>query len=124
MLVGQAVMVGVMTMTPLHMTNGDHELRVIGLVISLHIVGMYAFSPVVGWFVDRVGPYVMVGSGGVVLFVGAEMASHTSPEDSLGVFVGLLLVGLGWSFGLISGSSLLTGAFPPTSAWRCRGLRT
>ena len=45
MLTGQAVMVGVMTMTPLHMENGDHQLRVIGWVISVHVIGMYAFSP-------------------------------------------------------------------------------
>ena len=112
MLLGQAVMVGVMTMTPLHMKDGEHELRVIGLVISLHIVGMYAFSPVVGWLVDRIGTYLMIAGGGVVLFVGAEMASHTDPEDSLGVFVGLFLIGLGWSFGLIAGSTLLTASFP------------
>ena len=112
MLLGQAVMVGVMTMTPLHMKDGDHELRIIGFVISLHIVGMYAFSPIVGWLVDRVGTHLMIGSGGIVLFAGAELASHTDPEDSQGVFVGLFLIGLGWSFGLIAGSSLLTGAFP------------
>lgn len=112
MLVGQAVMVGVMTATPLHMESGAHEVRIIGFVISLHIVGMYFFSPVVGWLVDRFGSRPMIATGGAVLFIGAEMASHTDAEDSLGVFVGLFLVGLGWSFGLISGSSLLTASFP------------
>ena len=53
----------------------------------------------------------MVDAAGVILFLGAEMASHTDPEDSLGVFVGLLLVGIGWSFAMISGSALLTSAF-------------
>ena len=112
MLTGQGVMVGVMTMTPLHMKNGDHQLSVIGLVISLHIIGMYAFSPLVGWLVDHAGPHLVIAVGGVTLLVGSEMASRTSPEDSLGIFIGLLLIGLGWSFGLISGSALLTGAFP------------
>ena len=111
MMLGQAVMVGVMTMTPLHMKDGDHELRIIGLVISLHIVGMYAFSPVVGWLVDRIGTHIMIAAGGIILFVGAEMASHTDPEDSAGVFTGLFLIGLGWSFGLIAGSTLLTSSF-------------
>lgn len=111
MATGHAVMVGVMTMTPLHMENGNHEVQIIGFVISLHIVGMYAFSPVVGWFVDRVGALPVIAVGGVLLFIGAEMASHTDPEDSLGVFVGLFLIGLGWSCGLISGSTLLTSAF-------------
>jgi MFS family permease len=112
MMLGQAVMVGVMTMTPLHMKDGDHELRVIGFVISVHIVGMYALSPLVGWLVDRLGRYLMIGTGGVILFLGAELASHTDPQDSLGVFVGLFLIGVGWSFGLIAGSTLLTSSFP------------
>ncbi len=114
MLVGQAVMVGVMTATPLHMKSGAHEIRIIGFVISLHIVGMYFFSPVVGMLVDRFGPRPMIALGGAILFVGAELASHTDAEDSIGVFVGLFLVGLGWSFGLISGSSLLTSSFTVT----------
>lgn len=114
MLVGQAVMVGVMTATPLHMNEGAHEIRIIGFVISLHIVGMYFFAPVVGIFVDRFGPRPVIAVGGMILFTGAEMASHTSPEDRLGVFVGLFLVGLGWSFGLIAGSTLLTSSFTVT----------
>ena len=110
--VGQGVMVAVMTVTPLHMDDGAHEKTVIGLVISLHVVGMYFFAPVVGWLVDRLRTELMVGSAGVILFIGAEMASHTDPEDSLGVFVGLFLVGLGWSFSMIAGSALLSSVFP------------
>ena len=112
MLVGQLVMVGVMTATPLHMTSGDQDLAVIGQVISLHIVGMYAFSPIVGWLVDRLGTHTMVTLGGLVLFVGAELAGHTDPEHSAGLFSGLTLIGIGWSCGLIAGSTLLTNAFP------------
>lgn len=112
MLVGQAVMVGIMTATPLHMDDGDHQFEVIGLVISVHIVGMYFFAPLIGWLVDRIGARPIIAIGGLVLFVGAELASHTRAEDSLGVFAGLFLVGLGWSFGLIAGSALLTASFP------------
>ncbi len=111
MAVGQGVMVAVMTVTPLHMDDGDHEARIIGLVISLHIVGMYFFSPVVGWIVDRVPSTVMVAAAGLTLFVGAEMASHTDATDRLGVFIGLFLVGLGWSFAMISGASLISSVF-------------
>ena len=112
MLVGQLVMVGVMTATPLHMTSGDQDLAVIGRVISLHIIGMYAFSPIVGWLVDRLGTHTMVTLGGLLLFVGAELAGHTDPEHSAGLFSGLTLIGIGWSCGLIAGSTLLTNAFP------------
>ncbi len=121
MLMGQAVMVGVMTLAPLHMEGGGQEFRVIGWVISLHIVGMYAFSPVVGWLVDKLGPHPMIGLGGVVLFVGAELAAHTQAEHSTGMFAGLLLIGLGWSFGLISGSALLTGSFPVSERVEVQG---
>lgn len=111
MALGQAVMVAIMTVTPLHMDDGNHEVRVIGYVISLHIVGMFMLAPLVGWVVDRLLPGVMVAAAGLTLFVGGEMASHTDPEDSAGVFVGLFLVGLGWSIATLSGSALLTASF-------------
>ena len=111
MAVGQAVMVGVMTMTPVHMENGDQSRTIIGLVISLHIVGMYAFSPFVGWLVDRLGTYLVIAGGGAALFVGAELASHTGETERFGVFAGLFLIGVGWSCGLVAGSSLLTSSF-------------
>lgn len=112
MLVGQMVMVAVMTATPLHMTSGDQDLSVIGQVISLHIFGMYAFSPVVGWLVDRLGTHTVITLGGLILFLGAELAGHTDPAHSAGLFSGLTLIGVGWSFGLIAGSALLTNSFP------------
>ena len=112
MLVGQMVMVTVMTATPLHMTSGDQDYAVIGQVISLHIVGMYAFSPIVGWLVDRLGTHSIITLGGLILFVGAELAGHTDPVHSAGLFSGLTLIGIGWSCGLIAGSALLTNSFP------------
>ena len=115
MLVGQTVMVTVMTATPLHMTSGDQDYSggaVIGQVISLHIIGMYAFSPIVGWLVDRLGTHTVITLGGLILFLGAELAGNTDPEHSAGLFSGLTLIGIGWSCGLIAGSALLTNSFP------------
>ncbi|MCP3910313.1 MAG: MFS transporter, partial [Actinomycetia bacterium] len=112
MLIGQAVMVAVMTATPLHMDDGAHEVQIIGFVISLHIIGMYFFAPIVGILVDRIGPRPLIAAGGIVLFLGSELASHTEAQHSMGVFSGLFLIGVGWSFGLVAGSSLLTGSFP------------
>ncbi len=122
MVAGHVVMVAVMTMTPLHMRAGAHELEVIGLVISLHIIGMYACAPAVGWLADRMGARPVLASGGVLLFIGSEMAAHTPPEQSLGVFAGLFLIGLGWSFGLIASSALLVGEFDGPERVRVQGL--
>ncbi len=122
MAVGHIVMVGVMTMTPLHMNDGGHELEIIGFVISLHIIGMYAAAPAIGWLVDRVTAGPILATGGVLLFIGSEMASHTEPSESAGVFVGLFLIGLGWSCGLIASSALLTNEFEGSIRVRVQGL--
>jgi MFS family permease len=111
-----------MTMTPLHLREGAHQLEIIGLVISLHIIGMYACAPVVGWLADRLGPLTVLVTGGLILFVGSEMAGHTSPEDSLGIFIGLFLIGLGWSFGLIASSAILASEFDGPERVRVQGL--
>ena len=98
MMLSQAVMVGVMTVTPLHMKDGGQSTTFIGLMISLHIVGMYAFSPLVGKLTDRLGCEVMIGLGALMLALGAEVASHTSAPDAMGHIVGLFLVGVGVEF--------------------------
>ncbi len=105
---GHFVMVAVMVMAPLHMREGQHELRIIGLAVSVHVIGMYAFSPLVGVISERFGSMGAIAAGGFISFIGAETTAYTPPENSLGMFVGLGLVGLGWSFCLIAGSSLLT----------------
>lgn len=122
MVVAHMTMVGVMTMTPLHMEDGEHELRIIGFVISLHIVGMYAFSPIVGWLTDRIGRLRVIVAGAVVLAVGAELAGHAPPEQANTVFIGLFLIGLGWSCALIAGSTLLTDLFPASQRVGVQGV--
>ena len=109
---GHAVMVSVMVMTPLHMHHGGAELRVIGLVISIHVLGMFAFSPLVGFAVDRFGarPIALVGSA--VLITAALLAAQAPTGWSAGLTVALFLLGLGWSCTLVSGSTLIAGAVP------------
>ena len=97
-------------MTPLHMDHGGAELRLIGLVISVHVFGMYAFSPVMGWLVDRVGGRLVV-IGGAATLLAASLVSSRAPEGwSDGLVLGLFLLGLGWSATLVAGSTLLTSA--------------
>lgn len=107
-----AVMVAVMVMTPLHMDHGGAELKIIGFVISVHVLGMFAFSPLIGWLTDRIGHAPMLAAGSAVLLA-AVLLSGTAPEGhSVGLTVGLFLLGLGWSFCLIAGSALLVDAVP------------
>ncbi|HET8595529.1 MAG TPA: MFS transporter [Intrasporangium sp.] len=107
---GHLVMVSVMVMTPLHMSHGHAELEVIGFVISVHILGMYAFSPLVGMAVDRWGSRRVALAGGAILAVAAFLASRSEVGWSGLLLVALFLLGVGWSCTLVSGSTLLTNA--------------
>ena len=111
MVTSQMVMVGVMTTTPLHMEDGGLSDNAIGLMMTLHILGMYAFSPLIGWLSDRVGRLPMIILAGITLIIGSEVAAHTPADDAQGAMFGLFLIGLGWGFGVIAGSALLTESF-------------
>ena len=115
----QAAMVGVMTMTPPHMKDHGHD-DLSAFVIALHIVGMYAFAPVVGRFVDRVGANKAIRVGAVVLGLGTVSTVMAGYVAWL-MFVGLFLLGLGWNVGLIGGSSLLTSSVPGESRVEVQG---
>jgi MFS family permease len=105
---GHVVMVMVMVMTPVHMAHVDVSLQFIGLVISVHVAGMYAFSPVVGWLVDRLGRIQVVLVGVGILAVSC-VVSGLAPGDNVPMLgVGLFLLGLGWSCTLIAGSTMVT----------------
>lgn len=106
------VMIAVMVMAPLHMREGQHGLRIIGLAVSVHVIGMYAFSPLVGVISERFGSKPAIAAGAFISFIGAETAARSPSASTLGIFVGLGLVGLGWSFCLIAGSSMLTSVVP------------
>lgn len=106
--VGHVVMVMVMVMTPVHMAHVDVTLQLIGLVISVHVAGMYAFSPVVGWAVDRFGRIAVVVAGVVILAASCVVAG-LAPGDAVPMLgIGLFLLGLGWSCTLIAGSTVVT----------------
>ena len=111
MMLSQAVMVGVMTVSPIHMQAGDQNPLIIGFMLSLHIAGMFAFSPYVGWLVDRVGGQIVIIVGALVLAVGSSIAANTDPEHATGLLSGLFLVGIGWSCCVVAASSILTSSF-------------
>jgi MFS family permease len=109
MVASQAVMVAVMTMTPLHMRDHDHSVQLVGVVLAVHIAGMYAFAPVVGYVNGRIGGHRTIAVGAVILAASTIVTALAGAVPSL-LLAGLFLLGLGWSFGLIAGSSMLTGA--------------
>ncbi|WP_067881078.1 MFS transporter [Agromyces aureus] len=102
------VMVGVMVMTPIHMTQHGLSLNLVGLVLSIHILGMYGASPLMGWLVDRIGSVRVVLLGAAILVVAVVIGILAPGDDVLFVPLALGLLGLGWSAGMIGGSTLLT----------------
>lgn len=107
-----AVMVAVMVMTPLHMQHGGAELRVIGIVISVHVLGMFAFSPAIGWLADRAGRAPVLFAGGAVLLVSLVLCGRAPEGSSWQIFAGLFLLGLGWSFATVAASTMIADHAP------------
>lgn len=120
--VGHMLMVGMMSMTPVHMDHGGATLAVVGLVISLHIAGMYALSPVFGWLADRAGRARVLALAAVLLLASGVMCALAGPADTGLLTVGLVLLGLGWSAGLVAGSALLTESVPARARTGAQGL--
>lgn len=112
--IGHVAMVSVMVMTPVHMAHVDVSLRIIGLVISVHVIGMYAFSPIVGSFSDRVGKVKTIQIGLGILLLSCLVSGTAAADDISRLGMGLFLLGLGWSFTLIAGSALLSSSVDST----------
>jgi MFS family permease len=111
MAVGHLVMVAVMAMTPVHIRSAGHDaehtLRIVGVVLSLHIAGMYALAPAIGWLTDRVGrrPVILAG---IVVQVTACLVAATAGHHSARLSIGLIALGIGWSCTTVAGSTLLS----------------
>lgn len=115
------VMVSVMSMTPIHMKGMGFDLVVVGFTISLHIAGMYAFSPIFGWLSDKLGRVqtVIVGQ---VIYVAALGIAGFGQDDRTLVTIGLFLLGLGWSASTVGGAALLTATLPVEEKTNVQGL--
>ena len=122
LIVGQAVMVLIMTMTPLHMTDHGHNLGDVGLVISAHTFGMFALSPLSGRLTDRYGsPTIVLVGLGVLCF--AAWLSAIAPADGGPVLMlALFLLGYGWNLGFVAGSALLTHGLGLAERTKLQGL--
>jgi MFS family permease len=114
MAIGHVVMVGVMSMTPIHIGQSHHggrTLTLVGIVIGLHIAGMYALSPVVGWLTDRIGRRSVILAGVGLLFLACAVAGSAG-DDVVRLTVGLILLGQGWSCTMVAGSTLFAESVP------------
>lgn len=121
MVLTQIAMVAIMTMTPVHMRAHGHGMGEIGLVISLHIAAMYLPSLLTGALVDKIGRIPMAVAAGVTLLASGVVAA-LAPGDSIGwLIVALVLLGLGWNFGLISGTALVVDATVPANRASTQG---
>ena len=108
LIAGQVVMVLVMTMTPLHMSDHGHGLAAVGLVISGHTFGMFAFSPISGWLAGRYGTPAIIAAGLGLSAFSSVLAAVAPPDGGTILFIALFLLGVGWNFGFVAGSALLT----------------
>lgn len=104
-----ATMVALMSMAPVHLREHGATLTVVGLTISLHVAGMYALSPVFGWLADRLGRTPVILAGQALLLVSLTIF-WLAGESSTAMTVGLILLGLGWSASVVSGSALIAEA--------------
>ncbi|MEU6672316.1 MFS transporter [Streptomyces sp. NPDC046727] len=122
MILTQLVMVAVMTMTPVHMHDHGHGTAATGLVIALHIGAMYLPSPLTGWLVDRYSRMKVAAASGVTLLAAGVLAA-SAPADSVGLLaLALALLGLGWNFGLVSGTAIITDSVPLATRARTQGM--
>ena len=111
--IGHVAMVSIMVMTPVHMAHVDVTLTIIGLVISIHVLGMYAFSPMVGALSDRLGRVRVIQIGVITLLLSSIISGIARADDAITLGIGLFLLGLGWSCTLIAGSAFLTESVSP-----------
>lgn len=104
-----AIMVSVMALTPVHMQDHGATLRIIGITISLHIAGMFALSPVMGWLSDKLGsrPTILIGQA---LLIAAAVISGTAGHSEPQIMLGLSLLGIGWSASVIAGAALVSSS--------------
>ncbi|MFE5872458.1 MFS transporter [Streptomyces roseifaciens] len=122
MVLSQLVMIGIMTMTPVHMSAHGHGTQATGLVIALHVAAMFLPSPLTGRLVDRFGAPRIAAAAGVTLLLAGLLAALAPPHQGAALAAALVLLGLGWNFGLVSGTAMITEAVPLATRASTQGL--
>ncbi|MFB7333216.1 MFS transporter [Streptomyces adustus] len=122
MILTQLVMVAIMTMTPVHMHDHGHGTAASGLVIAIHIGAMYLPSPLTGRLVDRYGRMKTAAASGITLLAAGVLAAAAPADSVVLLALALALLGLGWNFGLVSGTAIITDTVPLATRARTQGL--
>ncbi|MGI5466859.1 MFS transporter [Streptomyces sp. CA-132043] len=122
MVLGQLAMIAIMTMTPVHMRAHGHGTGDAGLVIALHVGAMFLPSPLTGLLVDRIGRLPVAAASGATLFAAGAVAALAPAHSVPALATALVLLGIGWNFGLISGTALVTDALPAATRARTQGV--
>ncbi|MCJ2148571.1 MFS transporter [Bacillus sp. B19-2] len=121
MVLTQIVMVAIMTMTPVHMRHHGHDLGAVGLVIGFHIGAMYLPSLVTGVLVDKLGRTAMAIASGTTLLLAGLIAAFAPGDSMVLIVIALSLLGLGWNFGLISGTALIVDSTETATRAKTQG---
>jgi len=121
MVLTQIVMIAIMTMTPVHMRHHGHNLKAVGIVIGFHVGAMYLPSLLTGILVDKIGRKVMALASGATLLAAAIVAAIAPADSILVLIIALSLLGLGWNFGLISGTALILDSTHPSTRAKTQG---
>lgn len=121
MVLTQIVMVAIMTMTPVHMRHHGHSLGAVGLVIGFHIGAMYLPSLITGVLVDKLGRTAMAIASGITLLLSGLIAAFAPGDSMVLLVIALSLLGLGWNFGLISGTALIIDSTETSTRAKTQG---
>lgn len=118
--VAYALMNLVMTSTPLAVVGCGFNTGNAADIVSAHVLAMYAPSFVTGHLIARFGVEKIIGAGMAILAsAGAVALSGVELEN---FFVALVLLGIGWNFGFIGGTTLLTRSHTGAEKGRIQGV--
>ena len=119
-MVSYALMNLVMTSTPLAVVGCGYARTRVADVMSAHVLAMYIPAFFSGHLVARFGAPKIIGIGLVILAsAGAVALSGVHLEQFL---LALILLGIGWNFGFIGATTLLTSAYRPEEKGRIQGI--
>jgi MFS family permease len=122
MILTQLIMVAIMTITPIHIEHHGYAIGVTGIVIGAHVAGMFLPSPFSGWLVDRFGYLAVAVAAGITLLAAGLIAAWAPVHSVATLVLALVLLGLGWNLGLVSGTTLVTNAAPLATRARTQGV--